>query len=68
MKVLLGVSNRHVHLTKEDYRILFADEPLQKVKDLVQPGQFSSDKKVTISIGLNFTFNLCNSFSISSCF
>ncbi len=48
MKVLLGISNRHVHLTEEDYRTLFGDEPLGKVKDLVQPGQFSSDKKVSL--------------------
>lgn len=48
MKVLLGVSNRHVHLTDEDLDILFKGEKLEKVKDLVQPGQFSSDKKVTI--------------------
>ena len=48
MKVLLGVSNRHVHLTSEDYKILFGDEPLGVVKELVQPGQFSSDKKVTL--------------------
>ena len=48
MKVLLGVSNRHVHFTEEDYKVLFGDEPLNKVKDLVQPGQFSSDKKVSI--------------------
>ncbi len=48
MKVLLGISNRHVHLTEEDYKVLFGDEPLGKVKDLVQPGQYSSDKKVTI--------------------
>ena len=48
MKVLLGVSNRHVHLTEEDYKTLFGDEVLGKVKDLVQPGQYSSDKKVTI--------------------
>lgn len=48
MKVLLGVSNRHIHLTEDDYKILFGDEPLGKVKDLVQPGQFSSDKKVTL--------------------
>ena len=48
MKVLLGISNRHVHLTEEDYKVLFGDEPLGKVKDLVQPGQFSSDKKVSI--------------------
>ena len=48
MEVVLGISNKHVHLTEEDYRILFGDEVLGKVKDLVQPGQFSSDKKVTI--------------------
>lgn len=48
MKVILGISNRHVHLTEEDYKILFGDEPLGKVKDLVQPGQYASDKKVTI--------------------
>ena len=48
MKVLLGISNRHVHLTEEDYKILFGNEPLGVVKELVQPGQFSSDKKVSI--------------------
>ena len=48
MKVLLGISNRHVHLTEEDYKILFGDEPLGVVKELVQPTQFASDKKVTI--------------------
>ncbi len=48
MKVLLGVSNRHIHLTEEDYKTLFGDEPLGVVKELVQPGQFASDKKVTI--------------------
>ena len=48
MEVILGVSNRHVHLTEEDYKILFGDEELGVVKELVQPGQFSSDKKVAI--------------------
>ena len=48
MEVILGVSNRHVHLTEEDYKILFGDESLGVVKELVQPGQFSSDKKVSI--------------------
>lgn len=48
MKVILGVSMRHVHLNKEDYHTLFGDEPLNKVKDLRQPGQFASDKLVTI--------------------
>jgi putative phosphotransacetylase len=48
MEVILGVSNKHVHLTEEDYKTLFGDEPLGVVKELVQPGQFSSDKKVSI--------------------
>jgi putative phosphotransacetylase len=48
MKAILGISNRHVHLTEEDYKTLFGDEPLGVVKELVQPGQFSSDKKVSL--------------------
>lgn len=51
MKVILGVSNRHVHLTKEDYYSLFGDEPMNKVRDLRQPGQFASDKFVTLKNG-----------------
>ena len=51
MKVILGVSNRHVHLTKDHYYTLFGDEPINKVKDLRQPGQFASDKFVTIQNG-----------------
>lgn len=48
MKVTLGISNRHVHLTEETYKILFNNEPLEKVKDLKQPGQFASNKFVTL--------------------
>lgn len=51
MKVILGVSNRHVHLKEEDYKTLFGDEPINKIKDLRQPGQFASDKFVTIKNG-----------------
>lgn len=51
MKVILGVSNRHVHLTEEIYRKLFGDETLNVVKKLRQPGQFASDKFVTIKNG-----------------
>ena len=51
MKVILGVSNRHVHLKAEDYKILFGDESMNKVRDLRQPGQFASDKFVTIKNG-----------------
>ncbi len=48
MKVKLGISNHHVHLTKEDYEYLFQDEPLNIRNKLYQPNQFASDKTVTI--------------------
>lgn len=48
MKVLLGVSNKHVHLNKEDYDVLFGDIVMENIKDLVQPGQYSSNLKVDI--------------------
>ena len=51
MKVILGVSNRHVHLTEKTYKKLFGDEPLNAVKNLKQPGQFASNKFVTIKNG-----------------
>lgn len=48
MKVLLGISNRHIHLCEEDYKVLFGNIELEKVKDLVQPGEFASNLKVTL--------------------
>ena len=51
MKVLLGVSNRHVHLTEETYKKLFGEEKLEVVKELRQPGQFASNKFVTLING-----------------
>lgn len=49
MKVLVGVSNRHVHLKQEHLEVLFGEDfTLEKVKDLNQPGQFMSTSKVTI--------------------
>jgi putative phosphotransacetylase len=48
MKVQVGVSNRHVHLTEEHLHILFGKDSLEKVRDLNQPGQFASSDFVTI--------------------
>lgn len=48
MNVKIGVSNRHVHLSKEDFEILFKDIEPQRVKDLVQVGQYASNLKVSI--------------------
>ena len=48
MEVTVGVSNRHVHLTEESYKKLFGDAQLECIKELNQPGQFSSNQKLTI--------------------
>lgn len=48
MKVRLGISNRHVHLNKEDYKELFGEEELTIRNELYQPGQYASDKTVSI--------------------
>lgn len=47
IKVQLGISNRHLHLTKEVYEMLF-DEELTIKKELMQPGEFASNQVVTI--------------------
>ena len=48
MKITVGVSNRHVHLTKEDFFTLFGNYDMEKLKDLVQVGEFASTSKLTI--------------------
>ena len=48
MKVLLGISNRHIHLKEEDFKVLFPNQKMEKVRDLVQPEQFVSDLFVDI--------------------
>lgn len=48
MKVKVGVSNRHCHLTYETYKKLFNKEELTKLKDLKQPGQYAAEEYVTI--------------------
>lgn len=58
MKVVLGVSNRHLHLCEEDYLVLFGEEKINKVKDLLQPGEYASDKKVTLKTNKNIIENV----------
>lgn len=58
MNVNIGVSNRHIHLTKEDFKILFGDEVPQKVKDLVQAGQYASNLTVSIKTEKNTIDNV----------
>ena len=48
MKVKVGISNRHVHLCNEDYKLLFDNIPLTKRNDLTQPGTYACNETVTI--------------------
>ncbi len=48
-KVLINVSARHVHLSREHVEILFGKNyKLKKIKDLIQPGQFACEEKVIL--------------------
>ena len=47
--VPVGVSNRHIHLSKADLETLFgAGYELTPIKDLSQPGQFACKEQLTI--------------------
>ncbi|MGB4440377.1 MAG: phosphate propanoyltransferase [Sedimentibacter sp.] len=48
-QVTVGLSNKHVHLSKEHINILFGEgHELTPLKDLSQPGQFACDEKVDL--------------------
>jgi len=48
-KIPVGVSNRHVHLSREDVEKLFGVKAnLTNFKDLSQPGQFVCEERVTL--------------------
>lgn len=49
MNVTVGVSNRHIHLTKEDFYVLFGENyEIEKVRDIKQPGQYVTNSTLTI--------------------
>lgn len=48
-RIPIGISNRHVHLSSEDMRVLFGHNAvLTKISDLSQPGQFASEQRLTL--------------------
>ena len=48
MKIKVGISNRHVHLTQEDYKKLFCKTTIEKRNDLSQSQEFASTDIVTL--------------------
>lgn len=45
----IALSNRHIHVSREDLDILFGKGyQLNKIKDLSQPGQYACDERVEI--------------------
>lgn len=47
MKVKVAISNRHIHLTEEAYRLLFVKN-LTKKNDISQKGEFAANETLTI--------------------
>jgi putative phosphotransacetylase len=47
-RVVVGVSNRHVHLSADDLRTLFGREAFTPRHPVRQPGEFAADEQVTV--------------------
>lgn len=58
MKVNIGVSNRHVHLTEEDYKILFGDIVPKERKNISQKGQYVTELTVRLETAKNYMDNV----------
>lgn len=49
MRIPIGISNRHVHLTPNDVEKIFGKwYELKKYKDISQPGQYAAEEFVTL--------------------
>lgn len=49
LNIPIGISNRHVHLSREDMDVLFGyGSTLTRMKAVKQPGQYAADETVTL--------------------
>ncbi len=48
MRTKIGISARHIHISEDDFKILFGEEKLGLYKEMSQKPNFASDKTVTI--------------------
>lgn len=49
LKIPVGVSNRHIHVSEADMAVLFGSgQKLTHFKDLKQPGQYAAEEKVDL--------------------
>lgn len=49
LRIPVGISNRHVHLSREDMDILFGyGTTLTRMKAVKQPGQYAAEETVTL--------------------
>lgn len=59
MEIKVGVSNRHVHLTKEDLEILYGKGYELTIRNYIdQPGQFAANETVTLKTDKNIKENV----------
>ena len=48
MKIQVGVSNHHLHLTEENYRLLCGDKEVEILRPINQPGMYATTDTFTI--------------------
>lgn len=58
MNISVGVSNRHIHLSEEDFLFLFPNGVLKSIKDLSQEGDFASNLTLDIKTGKSIIRNV----------
>lgn len=47
-RIVVGVSNRHVHLSESDLRILFGQDAMTVYRPVRQPGEFAAEETVAV--------------------